>query len=193
MRTSVTIIIFTLFVTGALAENAPQPDAIGVYFDQSGTITCYTPTPTVPFPTYAVLTDPSATEIHAFEFRYRIADPSLIILSTEVTGADPVIPEPVYDPVEDQFVIEPSTPIPVLPSTVLVSWTMMRLGMGPGEIYLGPTEMVGGGNGVMAYLSESGTVPLTPISGDPSIPVTLFECPDPIQGSTFGTLKALYR
>ena len=191
-----------LIITALAAPNAhavvdPDPDGIGVYFDLNADITETMASPSLPFWTYVILTNPTRAEIYSISFSFNIVVPpgtenSIMRVSQVV---DFICIEPaVFHPLYGDVVCGGDVPIPGSPAVVLLSWMFMLTDTIPVDFYLGQSNMPDPAQ-QLAYESESGWVPMHVSSGDPALPVAMINGTGVVsaEATTFGRLKALYR
>lgn len=204
MRTHMALLILlALTVPQASAVADPDPDGIGVYFDMSADILQIMMEPGVPFFAHVILTNPSAGDLLAYEFSYRIEVPlglesmfvRLGLLFPDFVPGD--ITLPFYDIFDDEIALGPfpSAHIPGSPAVLLLTWQFLLLVPMDASFYLGPTSGENGSTGQMAYETETGFVTMNPSTGNPEFPVATIngDWVIPVTETTFGSLKALYR
>ena len=83
MRTSITILVALVLMGGVATVNAgldPDPDGLGIYFDQYGNSNMHDINPFTPFPMYIVLTWPTFTELYGWQAAVREADTSILYM-----------------------------------------------------------------------------------------------------------------
>jgi hypothetical protein len=191
-----------LFAGGSAGATVdPDPDGIGLYFDESATTACAVAGVAHPFPAYLVITNPTAEEIWGIEFS----------MCTETAGGSPsqlfkVVTwyagfldlGIVYDWCVDGRAIQFYEPVPrVGDHVVLAMIQYMILTDMTVSFFLGPHPAESIPDGLPAYLDGNGAVlPLQLSSGNPDLPVAQVNGDCAVvatETTTFGRLKATYR
>lgn len=178
----------------AMGQIDPDPDGIGVYFDEAATIVS---TPASPFSTihaYLILTHPSAVggiaSWKAFFSTFPLGDLTSVV---GCVGGEPRFGVNFWIPMSGceymQFFVVTEIPQPLLPVTVLADLEILPMGE-PGPIGLFVDEVLYSTVGV-----EGPHITCMPSSGDPGLPVAMINgtAPVPAQAQSWGGVKALFR
>lgn len=183
------------FLPQAAAVVDPDPDGIGIYFDLNADIVHTWVDPSVVFNAHVILTNPSATELQAFEFFYALtAPPGMEGLVFRLSYWFPDCPNCLFV-FENEVVLGLPVPVPLANPHVLMNLQYLLLAPLDAQFFLGPTSGEPGTSGLLAYWSEAGVIPMNPSSGNPDLPVAMVNSEGvvPVEETTLGSLKALFR
>jgi len=197
---SLLTLCFCLFLArpGFAALN-DEPDQIGVYFDEEALEVCLDVPASTEFDAYMIITNPSSV-VESGLFAVCTEVPPglegflLLIGRTWPGGCPPPIDTGLIEPCRLGYAVGCGHPIPPGPGGVVVmTHQYMLLAEMPVDFYLGP----GIGLETPIYGGPSGEeIPLGISSGSPDLPVASINggCTVvPVETSTFGSMKSLYR
>ena len=199
VRFAVSMLLVLLLpgIATAQAENR-----IGIYTTAAAGGTSQVAAPFTPFDAYFVLTTPRTaagdvvTACDGFEFRVFVW-PCLLSRLSDTTNPDWSNTEDATDPCTARYRVNGPTPVPVnADMLVLQVWHLMVWSAGEQMFYVAPLE-----NptvpGRMAYFhpGTSGSVAegAMAVSGSFDSPVYAVNWSEPVEGRSFGAVKALYR
>ena len=198
MKKLVVLLMVSLMATSAFAVVDPDPDMIGIYFDMTADNNCAEGiAASVPFFAYAILTNPSGTQIDAFEFGY---DNNAFGNEASIFQLATTLPPNAIDvgsgtPASGDIIVGLGTPLPAEPATVLVTWQYLLLVPMSIEMYLTASEpsSLPGGLPVIQMDGELMTVGTS--TGGPQNPVATVNlgCVVATESDTWGGVKSLYR
>lgn len=199
---TLTLILMLLVMSPAGAVTDPDPNLIGLYFDRYADGDCAFALEPVPVVLYCILTNPTAAAIDAYEFVLSIEfrpemDGTFYLLESLVANGQ-ALGIDVGDkslPRQPEYIVGLATPIPSGIATILHSWQFLVGGSFVTDFYIGPavTPSLPGG---LPVVQEAGGSLMTVWPRVPQeLPQAMInECPPfPVEPTTFGTLKALYR
>lgn len=199
MKIVIAVLAILTIAAAATATVDPDPDQIGVYFDLKAETTCMDVGISVPFFAYVIITNPTA-EVQGFSFAIcHEAPPGMEGLVFRLASSWPTeCPPPIDTSIIDwcnlghaQICYSPVPPVPG--GVVVMPFQYLLLGDVPVKFYLGPTA----GGEAPGYLDPDGAfIPLGISSGSPDLPVAQVngDCSVvPVEESTFGRVKAIYR
>jgi hypothetical protein len=201
MKTLLTLLVVILATTHAFAVIDPDPDMLGIYFDQAADNMCMTVGVNTPFYAYLILTNPTAPGITAYEFGLDVVVPAgmeglFFRLSDSPFWYVPFPPAP-PPPLGGDYAIGLASTYPTEPATILHVWQYMLLATFPVEIFLransnpsipGELPVIKTGEVILMQVGFS--------TGGPGVPVATVnaaECPVVAEEVSFGMVKALYR
>ena len=205
MKKLVVLLMVSLMATSAFAVVDPDPDMMGVYFDLNADTHCTQAGVNIPFMAYFCVTNPSALEIDAYEFGYRMEVPAgleglIFRLATNIgNGAASGVDVGISGPLGGDVIVGLATPLPggevvivhsmqymlLSPMTVPVFLTASSPPSIPGDL---PVVQEAGGDLMQVGLSTGGAdVPVAMINDDGTM------CPVAVEADTWGGLKSLYR
>lgn len=197
--------VFLLLLILALPSFAtvdPDPDQIGVYFDENADIACTDMPMSTPFWAYVIITRPTSPEIHGVEFSLCTAvepgyEGMVFRLDAMWAGGGIDINPVIIDLCSDGAIrgfVEPI--VPQQDNALLLSQQFMLLAPITLDFHLGPYPVPTFDNGLPAYQGANGEIiPLGVSSGDPDLPVASVNGCNavPVESADFGMVKALYR
>ena len=96
MKKLVVLLLATLVATSAFAVIDPDPNMVGIYFDETADDNCLTIAASVPFMAYFIATNPTPAEINAYEFGFNNAVPEGMegMLFMLASNTPPALPRP---------------------------------------------------------------------------------------------------
>lgn len=197
--------VFLLLLILALPSFAvvdPDPDQIGVYFDENADITCIDMAPSTPFWVYVIITRPTSPEIHGVEFSFCPAvepgyEGMVFRLNAMWAGGGIDITPVIIDLCSDGAIRGFVVPIvPQQDNALVLSLQYMLLAPMTLDFHLGPFPAPTFDNGLPAYKGAGDEIiPLGVSSGDPDLPVASVNGCNavPVENANFGEVKALFR
>ena len=203
MKKLVVLLLASLVATSAFAVIDPDPDSMGVYFDNTGENNCFTATPNVPFFAYLILANPTAPEIYAYELGMDVMVPAGMegmvfrLASNIADGAVSGVDVGENGALGGDYIVGLAAPLPATDALVLHSWQYMLLSVFPVEIYIGassapsidgPWPVVQNAQGSILYQTALST-------GGPDFPVATVntDCVVGVEEASFGSVKSLFR
>ncbi len=75
MKKFAILLALSMIASSAFAIMDDGISSLGVYFDNTGNINCFAPTPGVPFNVYFIVANPAVANMGGFEFAWRFAPP----------------------------------------------------------------------------------------------------------------------
>jgi hypothetical protein len=201
MRFLIVVLVLVVSVIPGFATVDPDPDQIGLYFDTNADVTCIDVLPSTPFWAYLVISNPSSPEVWGVEFSLCVevigGSPSLLFRLSEDWEIDDVSQPVVIDWCNDGAIRGWASPIlPQDNNALIVSFQYMLLAEMGLNFYLGAVSTQAIEDGLPAYLGTGDVVlPLGVSSGNTGLPVASVNGCNavPVEGSTFGGLKCLFR
>ena len=202
MKPLITILLSLILALPAFATVDPDPDQIGVYFDDNADLHCLDVPPSTPFWAHVFITRPTSPEVLAVEFSLcEVVEPGLegmvFLLSTIWAGGGiiitPVVTDWCNDGVSYGF---PVSLVPQQENLLLVSFQYMLLAPMTLEFKLGPHPLPSIADGLPAYLGAGNEIiPLGVSSGDPDLPVASVNGCNviPVESRSWGGIKANFR
>jgi hypothetical protein len=190
------VLSFILFAESALAQIDPDPDGIGIYFDQGATINSVTVAEGTPYVTaYLVLTNPSVlgNMVHwSCSISSFLEGPGLAQVSGSHTGGfnlDTNMPGSEHWSFEISF--DPETENPTTGITVLAQLHIVPH-VHDEPIYL---YVRNGAGGFAFYGTDNGGADFNPSSGSWGLPVAVIngEASVAVEPESWGGVKSLYR
>ncbi len=203
MKKLVVLLLVTFMATSAFAVIDPDPDMVGIYFDETADDNCLMIGASTPFMAYFIATNPVPAEINAYEFGFTNAVPAgmegmLFMLASNTP------PEAIdvgsHTPLGGDYIVGMANPMPATEATVLHSWQYMLLAVIPVDMYIfqsskpsipGVYPVLQDANGSILYQVGQST-------GGPDVPVATINRPDGecvvgVEAATFGSVKSLFR
>lgn len=203
-RLIISTFLLTIFPFSlAQAVIDPEPDRIGIYFDQNADISDHHAPELVPFFAYVIITNPTQSGISGYEFGYKFTtrpdqEPNFLRLVVNLPqGAlDSGDSDSVF---QGDYVILLAEPLPVNIATVLLTWQFILLEYFPVDLFLEAGVNSEHGYGFPSYNVGDEIYGLD-ISGAcgfeadwiPSAYINSW-CPLPVESTLFGSVKSLYR
>ena len=204
MKKLVVLLLASLVATSAFAIIDPDPDMMGIYFDvDANTNVLDGQVANLPFFTYLILTNTTATSVKAYELGVdNVFDPgntffmlANLVANGEVDGINVGAPTSAGG----DYIVGLSAPIPARPAIILHSWQYMMSGVAfPVAMYIHASSVPSiPGNlpviedGASRELSTVGTS-----TGGPEFPVAgvnFNDIPVAVEESSFGSVKSLFR
>jgi len=203
MKKLVVLLLVSLMATSAFATIDPDPDMIGVYFDETADVNCLTQGSGAGFFVFVVITNPTAPEVWGVEFGYRVAtvpagqDASLFRLAEQLPSGALNVGN-ASDKMLGDYIIGFATPFPGAGNNVtVVSWQYMMLAAMGLEYYIGPSEVESIPDGLPAYEIGGEIAPLGVSTGHPALGVPAAtvngDCVVATEDVSFGSVKSLFR
>ena len=201
MRFLIVVLVSVVSVIPSFATVDPDPDQIGIYFDMNADVSCIDVPASVPFSAHVVITNPSSTEIRDAEFSLCVetigGSEDMLFKLSEHWWFGFIVGPPEWDMCTDGVYVGGGDPLlPQGVNAVVVSFQYMQLVEMGLNFYLSAAPNQSIEDGLPAYVGTGDVViPLGISSGDPGLPVASVNGCNavPIEGSTFGGLKCLYR
>ncbi len=192
MKTTIIALGLCLLAGNAWAIADPTPDLIGLYFDMEADVYCLeTVLPYAPFSMYAVVSNPSVTEMMGFEFG--LETPGDLWLLQVATTCNSF-----WDPIEGiPYVVGCGSPVSLGPTTMLVRFDFLLVTPVPEPVYFYLTgaeiPSLPGGEPCL-WLPGGECLPLQ-IRGGPEGPTAMFntDCVVDTSPRAFDAVKAAYR
>lgn len=207
-------LLFAVCALAAISLLAPSAgfaqefvNRIGIYTTNTAGAAFITPTPSIPFNIYFILTNPilddglgaPVTSLNAFELKVTIDGPPGVLFKLSQT----LLPNAINvandgNPYSAEYAVGAAAPVPVVGAQcVLMSWNVLTSNAGPFYFYLNPTSAPGV-PGKMAINAKVGAnvvlVGCTPSSGAFASPAfALGDVTVPVESASFGGVKALFR
>ena len=196
----VSVLALVLWVN-AMAITDPDPDSIGIYFDQNADVADILVGPSVPFIAYVIITYPTEQEISGFEFGYNFHVPAGREASFYRLIND--LPEGATDmgnngdPLNGDYVVALAEPLPDGSTVIVVTWMFMLLENFAADLYLEAADNSIHGNGYPSYDAQGSSIGLKYSGacwGDGNLVAMINTfCPMDVESSSFGSVKSLYR
>ncbi len=196
------ILILGLVGTSAFAVVDPDPDMLGVYFDENANINSIEDQPEgESFFAYFILTKPTMSAVWGFDFGYRVVVPSG--MEDRILRLGRLLPTGSTPSLDDMSLYNGWYTIGIDPNlltteaTVLVQWELMITAPIPIEFFLGASPFDYFEDGLPEIQSPSGQIlPVGLSTGGPDIPVATVNLPGaPVaaDNAAWGQIKAMFR
>jgi hypothetical protein len=197
LHLTVAILFLTSLAPDTLAVIDPEPDTIGIYFDQNADSGGSFVGANIPFTAYVILTNPTEFEIWGFEFGYEIitsGDPSAFFrLSTELPAQSIDLGDS-SEILSGDYVVGMAIPLPSTAAVTLVQWTFLMTTNMFVSLEMTPSRIPSLPGDLPAYEVGGTIVPLRIGGGCFNGVAQVNEsCPLASETQSFGNVKALYR
>jgi len=205
MKTLVVLLMLSLMAVSAFAVVDPDPDMMGIYFDETADVNCFAPIFRERWFGYLILTNPTYPAVDAYEFSFTYAitgglDDDFIIRADNIANG---VVAGVRVGVDADYAVGLSEPIPASPATILHSWEFQTFDeLMTVELFLGALSepSIPGAALPIVKLAGENTLMTTGIStGGVLNPVAVVkpDCtgggPVATESDTWGGVKSLYR
>ena len=202
MKKLVVLLMLSLMATTAFAVVDPDPDMMGIYFDETADANCYVPEFRERWMAYVIVTNPSYPAIDGYEFAftYEVINATYeddFVVSADNIGAGVV--DGVNAGTGNDYAVGLNGVIPSTPATIVHSFQFLtfdetmtvNLSLGP----ISAPSIPGAALPIVknAGFNELMTVGLS--TGGVEIPVAVVngDCPVAVESETWGGVKSLYR
>jgi hypothetical protein len=203
MKTLLVLLLSCLVAVPAFSVIDPDPDMLGIYFDQNADDNCLM-VGTDPFFAYLILTNPTVAAINAYEFSFENCictgtDQFFFMTASNIAhGAVEGLDVGVHDKLGGDYIVGLAEPLVTSPATILHSWQYLSTAIQPIRMFLGPSSVpsIPGGLPVIQDAETSTLMTVGLSTGGPEIPVATVnfdDCVVSVEHRAWGEVKALFR
>jgi len=200
-------IVFAVILLFVMADSSgavvdPDPNSIGVYFDQYADVNYMDVAPNVEFSAYVILTNPTWDFVQGVEFSFELEIPAG--MEGMIYRLGRILPPTTMFPIGDETtplggycIFGMGVPYPTSAATVLVEWVFLMTEPMTIEFYLGPSPVPTLPDGLPVIENENNELmSLGVSSGDVAFPVAEVNTghqPVGDKSVAWGGVKSLFR